>query len=77
MRYSVKIEVYKEGIPFNKWFEYESSKKETAMELMNNFGFKEDEIGVVIVNNYQIEKKRVLKDNDRIKFIGYIYPGYL
>jgi sulfur carrier protein ThiS len=77
MKYSVKTEVYKEGLPFNKWFLYECNRKEKVMDIIKNLGFEEKSIGIVIINNKPISTNKILEDRDTVRFVGRIYPEYL
>ena len=77
MKYSVKSEIYKEGLPFNKWFQYECDKGKNLNELINILGLDKNKIGVVIINNTPITKNKDLEDRDSVRFIGRIYPEYL
>lgn len=77
MKYSIKTEVYNENLPFNKWFDFESMKKEKVRDLMVILGLEEKRIGLIMVNNNPISSNRILEDRDSIRFIGKIYPEYL
>ena len=77
MKYNVKLEIYSEGHPFNKWFNYECDEKKDITELIGCLGLEEKRIGVVIINDAPIIKNKKLEDRDSIRFIGRIYPEYL
>lgn len=77
MRYCIKTEIYKEGIPFNKWFRIETGKKEKVRGLAEILGIDDKRIGIVIVNNKPITTNKILEDRDSIRFVGRIYPEYL
>lgn len=77
MKYSIKTEVYSEGLPFNKWFIFDSRKREKIKDLIKILGIDDEIIGLVIVNNKLITSNKVLEDRDSIKFLGRIYPEYL
>jgi hypothetical protein len=77
MTYSIKTEIYKEGLPFNKWFNIETGRKEKVRDLAGILGIDHKTIGIVMINNKPITANRVLEDRDSIRFIGKIYPEYL
>ena len=77
MKYSVKSEIYKEGMPFNKWFQFESDKCKRVNELIIMLGLETDKIGLVIINNIPTVKNIKLNDRDNVRFVGKIYSEYL
>lgn len=77
MRYSIKTEVYNEKLPFNKWFNFETPRKEKLEDLMEILEIDKNRIGLVIINNKPITTNKILKDKDSIRFLGRIYSEYL
>jgi sulfur carrier protein ThiS len=77
MKYNIKSEVYKEGLPFNKWFYYESNKKSCVNDIIDSLGISKDRVGLVIVNDYPKNNSYILKNKDSIRIIGRIFPEYL
>lgn len=77
MTYCIKTEIYKEGLPFNKWFKIETGRKEKVKGLLEILGIDNKRIGIVIINDKPVTSNRILEDRDSIRFVGRIYPEYL
>jgi sulfur carrier protein ThiS len=77
MKYNIKSEVYKEGLPFNKWFHYECNKNNRIKDLIESLGISKDRVGLVIVNDYPKPNTYILENKDSIRIIGRIFSEYL
>ena len=77
MKYTIKSEIYKEGLPFNKWFHYECNNSNRVNDLIESLGIAKDRVGLVIVNNHPKPNTYMLKNKDSVRIIGRIFPEYL
>lgn len=77
MKYTIKSEIFKHDFPFNKWFDFDTSKKYRISELVEELGIERNKVGLVLVNNYVRNRSYMLQDKDSIRIIGRIYSEYL